>query len=264
MGLQKRVTLKLRKLEVSQLLFSASCKQVYHFAFMPQNSKAQLGFKKGNGRRNRRAGSSKQQVSKFAGDAYSLGVRALAGVKHLASLINIETKYFTKYTSTNITNSPVISCQSLIPQGVDNGNRVGDSIRIQSLSFQYVVNIINASTINNFVRLMVVRDLQNPGADFVAADLLNLATVSYISDINYFNKDRFTILYDRTIYLSNVNDDSMYGSFTKGESGHIKYRGSATTSASNAEGALYLVAGSNALSNYPTLESVMSITYTDD
>ncbi len=228
---------------------------------MPQTKQAKTGYKNSN---KKRGSGNRRNVEKFAGDAYSLGVRALAGVKKLASLINIETKYFSKYTSTNITNSPVISCQSLIPQGVDQGQRVGDSIRIQSISFQAVFNCVSASTINNFVRVLIVRDLQNPGADFAATDLLTLSTVSYISDVVIFNKERFVILFDKTIYLSYVNKDSTYVSWSKGESGHIKYRGSATTSASNAEGALYLVVGGNAASNYPTIESNLSITYTDD
>lgn len=231
---------------------------------MPQNKRANTGVGKGRaGRRPPRQGN-RRNVERFAGDAYSLGVRALAGVRKLASMINIEYKYFAKYTNTNITNSPVISCQSLVPQGVAQGNRVGESIKLQSLTFQYVVNCISASTINNLIRIMLVRDLENPGADFVSTDLFTLPTTAYISDIVMANSERFTVLYDRTVVLSYINKDSLVDSFTRPMQSHIKYRASATSSTSNAEGALYLVVASNAGSNYPTIESNLSFTYTDD
>lgn len=232
---------------------------------MPQKQKANTGLGKngrGRGRPFRRG--NRAQVERFAGDAYSLGARALAGVRKLASMINIEYKYFSKYTSTNITNAPIISCQSLVPQGVAQGNRVGESIKLQSISFQFVLNCISASTINNLVRVMLVRDLENPGVDFVATDLFTLSTTAYISDLVMANSERFTVLYDKSFVLSYINKDSLIDSFTKPMQSHIKYRGSATSSASNAEGALYLVVASNAASNYPTIESNLSFTYTDD
>ncbi len=231
---------------------------------MPTSRKANTGLGKNGRGRARPRRSTRQGVERFAGDAYSLGVRALAGVRKLASMINIEYKYFSKYTNTNITSSPVISCQSLVPQGVAQGNRVGESIKLQSISFQYVVNLISASTINNLIRIMLVRDLENPGADFVSTDLFTLPTTAYISDLVMANSERFTVLYDKTVVLSYINKDSLIDSFTRPMQSHIKYRGSATSSTSNAEGALYLVVASNAGSNYPTIESNLSFTYTDD
>jgi hypothetical protein len=214
-------------------------------------------------RRNRRGNGQRRQVEKFAGDAYSLGARALAGVQKLARLINIESKYFSKYTSTNITQAPIISCQSLVPQGVTQGNRVGESIKLQSLTFQYCVTL-HVSDDHEICRVMLVRDLENHGADFVAAELLTLATAAYVSDIVFANKDRFSIIYDKVFTQTTGNNDIFYDSFSRPMQSHIMYRAAATSSTSNAEGALYLVLASTATANWPVFEGNLSFTFTDD
>jgi hypothetical protein len=215
-------------------------------------------------RRGRRGDSNAKAVGKWASDAYSVGARALAGVNKLARLINIETKVFHKYSSFSITNSPTISCISLVPQGTDQGNRVGNSLKLQSFEMNYVLTLNTASTINAIVRIMIIRDLENAGSDPIGTDIFDLSTQAYISALNFYNKDRFTILYDKVSTLSLVNKELVFDSFRTSQSGHIKYHGSATSSASNAEGALYLVAQGNAVTNYPTIEGEETFTYTDD
>jgi len=208
--------------------------------------------------------SNAKAVGKWASDAYSVGARALAGVSRLTKLINIETKVFHKYSSFNITNTPTVSCISLVPQGSDQGNRTGNSLKLQSFEMNYVLTINTSATINAIIRVMILRDLENAGSDPTPTDIFDLSTTAYISAMNYNNRERFSILYDKVSCLSVVNKELAFDSFKASQAGHIKFRGSATSSASNAEGALYLVAQSNATANYPTIEGEETFTYTDD
>jgi len=209
--------------------------------------------------------SNEKAVGKWASDAYSVGARALAGVNKLARLINIKTKVFHKYSSFNIISTPTVSCISLVPQGTDQGNRVSNSLRLQTFEMKYVLTISSSATINAIIRVVVIRDLENAGADPAPTDIFDLSTTSYISAYNYNNVKRFSILYDKVLCLSVVNKELVFDAFAVSQQGHIKYRGSAATSASNAEGALYLVVGSNVPSvNPPTYEGEECFTYTDD
>jgi hypothetical protein len=216
-------------------------------------------------RRSRKGRTSNEKaVGKWASDAYSVGARALAGVSRLTKLINIETKVFHKYSSFSITNSPTVSCISLVPQGADQGNRTGNSLKLQTFEMNYVLTLNSSSVNNNIIRVIILRDLENAGADPNGTDIFDLSTTAYISALNYANLHRFSIIYDKVLCLSVINKELAFDSFKSAQSGHIKYRGSATSSASNAEGALYLVVQSNATTNYPTFEGEETFTYTDD
>jgi hypothetical protein len=155
-------------------------------------------------RNNRRAGdSNKVAVSKFAGDAYSLADRAYKGVKQVMRLINIETKFFNTSLQTTVTSTPTIASMQLMTQGVDVSNRVGDSIRLQGIDFNYYIFQDNTTPGVGYMRVILFRDNQCDGVMPTEAELLDMTIGDRASaPMSYINKGRFGVLHDEVWALS--------------------------------------------------------------
>jgi hypothetical protein len=215
--------------------------------------------------RRRKTSSNQQHVAKFAGDAYSLASRAYKGVQAITRLINIETKHLDFVGTFTVSTTPTIVYVSALAQGTDDSQRIGDSIRCQSLELKTMVRLDLASTGYTSLHLLLVRDLQNSGATPTMTDVYD--TTSNPTLQVWLNRDRYNILFDEHIVLNRevgpVIDDRRV---MLPASGHIKYRLTTSAAAAAAAGSLYLMAWSSLAAGgaVPTLNYAVRLTYTDD
>jgi hypothetical protein len=212
----------------------------------------------------RRATSNKQHVAKFAGDAYSLAERAYQGVSKLAKLINIETKTrdFVK-NNENLSNTPAIYLASGFAIGTDQDQRVGFSIRLQHLTVR-MNGYIGTSTVACQCRCALVRDLENQGADPSWGDVFDSNYSNSIAPANEINEKRFAILFDECWTVQPLSFQGITKFSEIPHNGHIRFRTNGTTSASAAEGALYVMLWTSATVNFPVVNFGVRMKYTDD
>ncbi len=116
----------------------------------------------------------------------------------------IESKFLdTAVASAAIATTPTLSNLNLMIQGVNIGERVGDSITITSIYLKGVISMATAGD-NNMVRLLCFHDKQANGASAALGDILlsGAASVHVFQPLNLDNKHRFRILWDKTIQLN--------------------------------------------------------------
>ncbi len=134
-----------------------------------------------------------QQVGDVAikGLAVALAVKKLLNVEHKEHDVQITTTAIpvTTGTITQLTNIAVGDTKVL---------RNGDNIKIESIHIKGLL-LINASSANSHIRVMLVYDKQTNGAIYTLANLLEDVTISdsVVSALNTDNKYRFNILYDK-------------------------------------------------------------------
>jgi hypothetical protein len=224
-------------------------------------------------RRNRGSrGRDEQAVGKFAGDAYSLAKRAVAGVRSITRLINIETKNFWQmFTATPGTTTTTVYL-SAIAQGLTNSSRVGNSIKMQKIYFKLWATTNTASTVDVPVRILLVRDVECQGTVPTPTDILEDTSTMQnflLSDKDYTNSSRFSVLADYLFVMPGsaagyTIPSTQFFEYSQPHSGHLKFRGTDSTVSSAAEGAIFVVYGSSAASNPPTVYMMFSLHYTDD
>lgn len=200
-------------------------------------------------------------VGKYASDAWSLAKRTAYGLNEIRKLINIETKIAEATGTSAIDTAGAVTSMSLIAQGLDYQNRIGDSIKLQRIEFR--VRWTVGTGTGTFIRTLLVRDLDNYGTKPTIGDVLQ--TVSVLSPKDYLNADRFSILYDELGTL-NQSEANSVSTFDMAHEGHIKYLGTTAADASNGKGSLYMMFLSNeaAGATSPTVVLHTRIYYTDD
>jgi hypothetical protein len=218
--------------------------------------------KRGGGRPPR--DTTKQDVSKFAGDAYDLARRAYNGVKMIKDLINIETKTYdvAGFVSPSTTWGSVLLTG--IPEGTDIGNRVGDSIKLQNLriTFSFEKNGVAAMT---RYRYFIVRDNQCHGSTPAIGDILASPGFGWVSPMNIqaINGNRFSILYDSKGCVDTAHQHE-YADVAIPHNGHIKYGAASAGIADCREGTCFLFYYSNEVASTPVLSYYWRMYYTDD
>jgi len=220
----------------------------------------------------RRSGKSKartnqQHVAKFAGDAYSVGERALKGLNALRRLINIETKSIDVLATTAANSTPSVVYLSGIDQGVTSTTRVGNSLRLQQLAFDWLLTANSSATIPTYLRLIMFRDNENAGAAPAFGDLIVNSAVPYSSITPYtvLNLQRFGILMDECITLGLPAADSIkQGHYRSAHNGHVIYRGVTSAAASAGDGSIWMLIVSNQPTNAPAFTYGFRMAYTDD
>jgi len=217
-------------------------------------------------RSRRRGGDS---VGTYFGDAWSLAKRTAVGLNEIRKLINVEQKYFDLSSTSSSGQSGTVTFLSGLAQGDDINLRNGDSIRIQQFEIKGCVFRNSASTVNDTIRIMVVRDLQNSGATISGSDVLQLvgtSTAPY-SPPNVLNgptyNKRFSIVYDQ-LFAINANDQNRPFEFSTSHPCHTYYRGSGATVAAAGNGSYFFLAFSNSSTNVPSVDFITRIQYTDN
>jgi hypothetical protein len=213
-----------------------------------------------------------------AGDAVDYGYKAWQLAKHLATLINVEDKKFDVDGSAGVTVTSTASVINLsnIAQGNDYNNRSGDSILGQAIEFRAKVSG-NTATARNNIRIMVVVDRENHGADPVIGDVLQGGSSPFLQPMLATSANRFEVLYDEYIVITNapglassgtssdyVTDTIILRPLIRKWNKHIKYTSSAGADASNWENALYLMMISADVTNGPNVQYTFRLHFTDN
>lgn len=184
-------------------------------------------------------------------------------MNEIRKLINIETKINETFIFGAIDTSGAVNCISQFAQGLDYNNRVGDSIKLQRISFSARFSTGTTGT-KTFIRTMLVRDLDGYGTLPTVANVLQ--QVDVLSEKNYLNTERFSVLYDELEAINSVSTPNTVVRVIMPHEGHIKYLGTTAAAASNGKGSLYILTISNetAGTNAPTCEIRTRIYFTDD
>jgi hypothetical protein len=202
-------------------------------------------------------------VGAYASDAWSLAKRTAFGLNEIRKLINIETKYFDVTSNSVATQAGTVTPLTLVAQGLDQTDRVGDSLKIQRLELR--ATSFSGVTVPVALRIVVFRDLENQGVVPAGSDLLSAAGVgSAVSCYNWINiQKRFSILYDQTVTMDASNQTAVLG-YDMPHGGHVRFRGTTGTQAAQAEGSIYLMLLTDAAATQPVTRFHSRVTYTDD
>ncbi len=216
-------------------------------------------------RRNRkRQDTTKAEVARFAGDAYDLGRRALKGVVYLKNLINIETKYYDNVGSVAVNSTGSVNQLTTIPQGLTSNDRVGNSIKLQSVTLSYTITK-HASATTTLWRAILARDNDMTTVFPTISKILATTTAGYahLSPYTYnaIQAQRFGVLSDISGVLD-ANTLTVNQRISTKHNGHIKYTGPATSD--QAEGNLFLFVITNEPTNAPTITWINRVEFTDD
>lgn len=206
-------------------------------------------------RRNRRY---RKRYPKYttAGSAMFLAKKAL-------SLINVEKKYVdNNNTGFSIGTTPTITPLSLIAEGITEGTRTGNSVKLYSHFTRFSVQI-NASATATRVRMITFIDKVSAGSAPSVTQLLTASTV-----LSALNKDycgsRFKILSDRMICLSQAGRQEAYTKVFNKLGTHATFIGSGATQADLGTGHVYLLFISDEATNTPTGSLYSRISYIDN
>jgi len=207
-------------------------------------------------------------IGQFTDDAVSLAARALSGVNHIRKLINVDHKV-SSVSSTGLAGSQAGVGTYLCPigAGTDASDRIGDSIKVQSLTLRCIVQRAGADA---SLRIIILRDMENRQATPSGTDVLSLAgtAASVVSRYNYFNHNpnanpnRFVFLVDELISVSTNEPYVAYTVTVPGK--HVRFSGTGNTTGNAAEGAYFLFLFTDAAANQPTLNFCTELFYTDD
>lgn len=158
-----------------------------------------------------------------------LASKAYNGVKYLKGLINVEKHYVdVSNGAQNVDTTGFVTLLSAIAQGDDVNNRNGNSILAKTLYWRSIV-LRDASNVNpcNFVRIMIIKDLENTGTAPTIADILASATV--YSPLNVDHTSRYQVLADRVIPLPLNGAEGNQLKLFIPINDHLKFTGSAST-----------------------------------
>jgi hypothetical protein len=235
-----------------------------------------LPQKRQPGRKNRKPPPSWRDFT--TGQAADYGWKAYQMAKQLWTLMNVEEKVFDVDGSsgTTITSTPLVVNLSNIAQGSDYYNRIGDSILAQRIEFRARCSG-NAASGSHHLRVLIVTDKENQGADPTLGFVLEAASDPLTANYHPLYSQRFTVHYDETIALVNpvglatggtstgyVMDRAVLPRMDKKHNKHIKYDATAGADASNLEGAMFLMAVASDAANGPSLMYNFRLSFTDN
>ncbi len=217
----------------------------------------------------RRAPNPGTAVGTYVGDAWSLAKRTAVGLNEIRKLINVEHKYNDRQNSLTCTQAGNVQLLTNIGQGDDINQRDGDSIKLQSIKIRGYIRLDAAATLSSAVRVLLVRDLQNPGATITGADLIQQASSVYapVSHYNFINgvnlQNRFTVIYDEVQTVDPSNPLVVFDYESKHDC-HVFFRGTGTAFTDCAAGAVFLVVFSDATVNLPIATFTTRVLFTDN
>lgn len=192
--------------------------------------------------------------------------RTAVGLNEIRKLINIEEKIL----QSSATAAPFDTAGALIPisriaQGLDYTNRIGDSIKLQSIEVRARI-FQNTSATTTVFRVLLVRDLDGYGTLPTVGNIMDItgSAGAPLSQMNWLNRKRFSVLYDEQGVLSTNGDRGDSISFKFAHEGHILYLGTTAAAASDGKGSLYLLFISDESTNTPTYAYQSRIVFTDD
>lgn len=190
-----------------------------------------------------------------------IAYRALSLAKRVADAVNIEYK---EVDSTNFVapdyNGTVVDLTSIIAQGSANGQRIGDSLKLQRLTFR-CYTIAGANT--ERLRFIIYIDKQNTIT--TGAQMLQNSGNAYavVAPKLEDNKYQTQILVDRVFdMIPNTTKAINSYEFTQPINLHCHYTGGTTTVKDNALKILFI--STSATASTGTIYYTTELSYTDD
>lgn len=196
------------------------------------------------------------------------GAGAVANVARavlpIVSAINTEQKFF-DFTSTAspTLNTPVIQGLNQIIQGVDENQRIGNSILAKDMNMRFQILINTTTDPQNMIRMVVFVDKQQAGSVPTITQLMQAPT-NFQSPYNKDYTDRFAILKDKYICLNTNNNRVHQGKFYKTLPFHIRYIGPTAASADLGNNTVYVLWWSAYALNGPTINYYNRLNFTDN
>lgn len=177
----------------------------------------------------------------------TLARKAYSGVRMLKGIVNAEKKTFdldvalTAFAST----TPVLTLLSGIAQGDDYTAREGRSILAKTLQLKVIVLGNSAQTADQFVRVILFKDMNNVGTAPTSSDIIS--TYDDLRNPDPVMMKRYQILVDQS-YKLNVNGNTSYelDRFINLNC-HMKFSGTGATNVG--ENAVYLILASSTATN---------------
>lgn len=151
-------------------------------------------------KRFKRSGRSRIPAKYRSGGWVGLARKAIKGYRYLKSVLNVEYKTYDRYSHTNITpnSSGEVYQLTNIAQGVNDGERNGNSVLAKSVQLQCVLKQNSAQTQATACRCILFVDKQKTPPSAVT-DVLKTASVDSLFKTT--NHDRFHILADKRFSL---------------------------------------------------------------
>lgn len=193
-----------------------------------------------------------------------LAGKALAGVKYVKSLVNVEMKKFD--TGASLTTADTVNQLNAVGQGDADAARDGNSILQKSLLIRATLSG-NSNVDTGLVRVLIFVDKQQIGDSSPAlSDVLDPTPGNnIIAPLNNETVGRFTILFDRT-YSVNSNLDataiSLPWKFYRKMNQHARFNGANTTDIQ--KNGLYIAMTHNMGVNTPTFAYSSRLTFIDN
>lgn len=209
---------------------------------------------------------SKKAISK-ASNWKSVLKDVVDATKFVVGMINTQNKICDTTYSSGISSSGTVQPISLMGQGTDIVNRLGEEIHPKEIDLRLVAGI-GASTVPTTMRVVIFRDRNCNGSVPAVTDVLSVVTPAPISQYNYFNfqgddMPRFDILLDETFALAPSSDQNqvLLQKLKLREDDHIHYLGTANVFASLGKGNIFLLAISSVAANVPQLDFTTRLNY---
>lgn len=126
----------------------------------------------------------------------------------------VEKKFFEARTTTSpIPITMTKNNLNIIAQGFDEIQRIGRRILITKVMIRGLVQLAAAVDTESFagIRMWIIQDLQTNGTEFTTTDFLELqlpGSSEYLSFNKLANKNRFKVLYDKTMVLNTMAQGS--------------------------------------------------------
>lgn len=158
--------------------------------------------------------------------AVELAGKAWSGVKMLKGLVNVEKHYFDTTDSGSLSNAGSVTLLSGIAQGDDVNSRNGNSVLAKTLLMRYHYERAASNTaLVNYVRMMIIKDLENTGSAPTVTDVLASADVN--SPLNVDHTSRYQVIRDKLYAFSTNGTEGKIGKEFIKINDHLKFTGSA-------------------------------------
>lgn len=187
-------------------------------------------------------------------NAYSrAGSQVVADLNYLRRFINTELHYVDVNATNTATTTPSLPILNALSLGDTATTRTGQSIKMDRCDLRFHIEA-NATSILNYVRVMVIVDKQANGASITAAQFL-VSTSNVNTPLTFASQNRIIVLYDETIPLNyNGNSGSVTRLITPNTTQHVTYYDTNVgTVADISSNSLFLVYFSDQLANPPTM-----------
>lgn len=197
----------------------------------------------------------------------SMAVKAYKTAMFLKTVLNPELKFFDNAVGSAISSTGVITLLNSIPQGNDEGQRDGNSIKLNKIVVRAdVARNSSATSTATFIRYMIVCDTDGQGSTPAVTDILASADPASLLNILTY-PGRFKVLMDKHFHLDtgaqqavtfqHIIDMNKFPSCN-----HLHY--SSTTGASVKKNALYLVQVGSEATNTPSQDTNIRLRYYDN